>query len=160
MIRKAAAEDMPALLSLYAAARVFMAQTGNPHQWGSTTPTEEQLRQDIARGELYMAEDETGLLGAFVFFTRPEPTYAVIDGVWHDNTPYGTLHRVASSGRRPRFFDLAADFAKAQIPHLRIDTHADNKVMQNAVARNGFVFCGTITLANGDPRMAFEWKKL
>lgn len=159
MIRKATAEDMPALLSLYAAARVFMAKTGNPHQWGSTTPTEEQLRQDIDRGELYVAEDEAGLLGAFVFFTRPEPIYVVIDGAWRSNSSYGTLHRVASSGRRPRFFDLVADFAKAQIPHLRIDTHADNRLMQHAVMRNGFVYCGTITLANGDPRMAFEWER-
>ena len=159
MIRHAQPEDLPVLLDLYANARAFMAKTGNPDQWGHTTPTREQLEGDIARGELYLIEEEGCLLGAFVFFTRPEPTYAHIDGAWRDATPYGTLHRVASSGVRPGFFDRVARFAKEQIPHLRIDTHEDNRVMQNAVVRNGFVWRGIIRLSNGDPRLAYEWSR-
>ena len=39
---------------------------------------------------------------------------------------------------------------------LRIDTHADNHVMQDLVTRNGFVYCGRILLANGSPRLAYH----
>ena len=39
---------------------------------------------------------------------------------------------------------------------LRADTHADNKIMQHVLEKNGFRKCGIIHLANGDPRLAYE----
>ncbi len=158
MIRKAISADLPRLLLLYQNARAFMARTGNPNQWGKTTPTKEQLEGDIERGELYIAEEEE-LLGAFVFFTRPEPCYREIDGSWQNDTPYGTIHRVASSGIKRGFFDTVAAYAKQHADHLRIDTHDDNLFMQRAVTRNGFVFRGIIKLEDGRPRRAYEWCK-
>ena len=40
--------------------------------------------------------------------------------------------------------------------HLRIDTHADNKPMQRAIEKFGFVYCGIIKAHDGTPRIAFE----
>ena len=43
------------------------------------------------------------------------------------------------------------------IGHLRIDTHADNEPMLNAVKRYGFKHCGVIYVADGSPREAFQY---
>ena len=40
-------------------------------------------------------------------------------------------------------------------PSVRIDTHHEN-VMRKLIERNGFVYCGIITLSNGELRDAFE----
>jgi RimJ/RimL family protein N-acetyltransferase len=50
----------------------------------------------------------------------------------------------------------AVEFCKKLSNHIRIDTHHDNVVMHNAVAKLGFVRSGIIHLANGSPRIAYE----
>ena len=48
-IRRTTVEDLPQLLALYAQARQFMADHGNPNQGGPTPrPPEALLRPDIA----------------------------------------------------------------------------------------------------------------
>ena len=46
-VRNAVPEDMPRILEIYAIARKFMAQTGNPTQWGNTHPEDAGLREDF-----------------------------------------------------------------------------------------------------------------
>ena len=41
MIRLAVPEDFTSLMSIYAYARSFMQETGNPNQWGNHFPPEE-----------------------------------------------------------------------------------------------------------------------
>ena len=43
MITLATAADLPRILALYAHARAFMAENGNPNQWGQTRPTEADI---------------------------------------------------------------------------------------------------------------------
>ena len=43
VIRTAQREDLPRIEEIYAFARKFMADTGNPNQWGKTTPLTSQL---------------------------------------------------------------------------------------------------------------------
>ena len=47
MIRKAQPEDLPRILEIYAFARQFMRETGNPTQWAGGYPKEELIRKDI-----------------------------------------------------------------------------------------------------------------
>ena len=48
-------------------------------------------------------------------------------------------------------------WAYGQCGHLRVDTHRDNRVMQNIFEKNGFVYCGTIYVTEDcHPRMAYE----
>ena len=50
-IRKSTLQDLPVMMEIYAFARKFMAQHGNPDQWGPNPwPAEELLRKDIAEG--------------------------------------------------------------------------------------------------------------
>ena len=47
-------------------------------------------------------------------------------------------------------------FCRAQIHHLRIDTHADNHIMQHLILQCGFTRRGIIYVRDGSPRIAYE----
>ena len=47
-------------------------------------------------------------------------------------------------------------FSEEKIGHLRIDTHADNHIMQHLILKNGFEQCGIIHIADGSERIAYE----
>ena len=132
-----------------------MAKTGNPNQWGNSYPPIPMLEDDIQKGNLYVVENQ-GIHGVFAYFTEPDPTYSYIeDGAWLSDSPYGTIHRVAADGSRGVFTAVLA-FAENRNPHVRIDTHHDNKVMQHVLAKHGFQRTGIIYLEDGDPRIAYE----
>ena len=155
-IRPAVAEDLPAIREIYARARAFMRETGNPNQWKNTTPTEAQTLGDLAGNNLFVLTDTEGIAGVFALFTEPDPTYARIDGAWPNDLPYVTIHRIAASGRRGGIVAAAVGFARTKGDRMRIDTHADNRIMQAALGKLGFEKCGIIYLENGEPRIAFQ----
>ena len=155
-IRKASREDLPRVEEIYAYARKFMEETGNPHQWGKTTPETTQLIDDIAKGDLYVLTDNGIIHGVFYFYIGTDPTYGVIeDGNWRSDTPYGTIHRIAGDGSGG-VLAAAVAFGKTKINHIRIDTHHDNKIMQRAIAKQGFSRSGIIYLEDGSPRIAYD----
>ena len=156
MIQKATLSQLSQIMAVYERARRFMAQTGNPDQWGTAYPPEEMIRQDILNGKCYVNLSEGKLRAVFYFAVEEDPTYGYIDGAWCNAAPYGVIHRLAAgeSGR-----GVAAEcfaFAAARCGNIRIDTHEKNIPMQRCLARNGFTRCGTIYLENGDPRIAYQ----
>ena len=161
-IRKTTLRDLDRVMEIYAFARRFMAEHGNPDQWGPTHwPPEALIRNDIADGNSYVCENEEGkVIGTFFFVHGPdiEPTYRKItDGNWLDNSPYGVVHRIASDGSEKGVGAFCLNWAFDKCGHLRIDTHGDNKVMQNLLSKLGFTHCGTIYVEEDDmPRLAFE----
>ncbi len=158
MIRLATVGDLPEIMRVYETARSFMRKTGNPTQWQGGYPQQNIVLDDIDKQQLYVLENDGLVRGAFAFLAGPDSTYLKIyDGSWQSDAPYFAIHRVASDGTVKGFFSLCADFCKKKCPHLRIDTHADNLVMQKAVQKAGFRRCGIIYLENGDPRIAYEF---
>ena len=155
-IRTAKMEDLPVIETIYTRARAFMAENGNPNQWGNTEPPTAQLLEDIRVGDLYVVENDAGIHGVFYFYMGDDPTYEVIhEGSWGSNAPYGTIHRIASDGTGG-VFAAALDFCKGKCGHLRIDTHQDNHIMQHVVTKHGFIRRGIIYIADGTPRIAYE----
>lgn len=156
-IRKANPEDMPRILEIYAYARRFMEETGNPNQWGKTNPPRETLEADVAARRLYVVEKAGLIHGVFFFSLGEDPTYRIIyDGQWGSEEPYGTIHRIASDGSGG-VFAACLSWCRGQIGHLRIDTHRDNHVMQHVVEKHGFQRRGIIYIADGTPRIAYEY---
>jgi len=158
MVRQAKREDMPAIRALYAASRQFMAENGNPTQWGDTYPPEDMLLEDIKKKHLYVCCDDGGVYGVFALIFGVEPCYNEIDGAWKDDTPYAAIHRV-SGGRGRGAARECLSFAKAVYPHLRIDTHADNLPMQHCIEKNGFARRGIVIVDDGTPRIAYEYSR-
>ena len=154
--------DLERMMTIYAQARDFMAEHGNPNQWGLTQwPPEQLIRQDIKLGHSYVCLDESGRIIGTFFFQQGEdiePTYREItDGKWGDDSPYGVVHRIASDGTRRGVGAFCLKWALDRCRHLRIDTHGDNTVMQGLLRKLGFIHCGTINVEEDDaPRLAFE----
>lgn len=63
---------------------------------------------------------------------------------------------IASDGNTKGLLNKVVCYCEKQINHLRIDTHMDNKIMQHLIIKNGFTKCGTIYVADGSPRIAYE----
>ena len=160
-IRHSTKDDLEQIMKIYEYARGFMAEHGNPNQWGPTNwPPEELIHSDIAAGNSYVCVCENKIVGTFFFDQGKdvEPTYRVIkDGAWLDDSPYGVIHRLAGNGSVNGVGSFCIEWAFRQCGHLRVDTHGDNRVMQNLLKKNGFDHCGIIYVEqDGYPRLAFE----
>lgn len=157
-IRKAVAGDLDRLLEIFDAARRFMADMGNPDQWIDGYPQRELVADDISAGHCYVCVyGESKIVGTFCFIPGPDPTYSYIeDGAWPGDSPYYVVHRLASDGSCRGIGDFCLAWCFSNYSCLRVDTHADNKVMQNLLAKNGFVRCGIIYVRNGTPRIAYQ----
>ncbi len=155
-VRPVSAEVLEEILPVYAYAREQMKRTGNPNQWGDDKPTAAELLREIRRGTLFRMDENGVLLGVFAFILGEDPTYRVIDGAWLSDAPYGTIHKVAKAPGARDFLTKVVDWCSRVCRNLRIDTHADNAVMQKAILKNGFTYCGVIYLADGSPRRAYQ----
>lgn len=160
-IRHTRVEDILQLQALFSHARSFMLETGNPSQWTAAYPSEELLRKDIGSRDSYVVEDEKQtVIATFVLRGGVDPTYDVIyEGRWLNDAPYATIHRIASDGTRKGILHLVMQFAQLDYNNIRIDTHRDNQVMRNAIAKEGFVYCCIIHCWNGDERVAYQFRK-
>lgn len=156
MIRKAREEDIGAILELCARAREIMRSDGNMEQWSGNYPDRGVIAGDIAAGHGMLVCRENVPAGYFAFIPGPDPTYSVIEGAWLDgDTDYHVIHRIASSPSFHGIFREIIAYALDSDPHIRIDTHRDNRIMQKLLEREGFNFCGIIHLADGAPRLAY-----
>ena len=156
MVRAAKEQDLPHILTIYNVARRYMRAHGNTAQWVNGYPSEELLRQDLAAGQLYVLEDGGGVYAVFAFILGEDPTYRRIRGAWRDDSPYGTIHRLASTGDRRGVASEVIAWCLEHCESLRADTHADNKIMQHLLEKNGFVRCGIIHVEDGTPRVAYQ----
>ena len=156
-IRQAQMCDLDRVLQIYADARAFMRAHGNPDQWGENYPPEAMIREDVATGHSYVCIEGEEILGVFYYGEGEDPTYTVIeDGAWLNDEPYGVIHRIAVGARGRGVAAACFAFGVAQCGNLKIDTHADNLPMQRSLEKNGFVRCGTIHLADGSARIAYQ----
>ena len=155
-IRTAKSEDLSRIERIYAYARRFMAEHDNPDQWGNAYPAREMLLDDIAKQLLFVLCKEEEIHGVFYFYIGQDPTYTeIFNGSWRSDAVYGTIHRIAGDGSGG-ILQSAVAFCKERCTHLRIDTHADNYVMQKAILKQGFSQRGIVYMEDGTPRIAYE----
>lgn len=157
-IRLSRQSDVDDIMRIYDAARRYMRSTGNQTQWVNGYPSRSHVFADIDHGVSYVGEDETGrIVMAFAFIPGDDPTYALIeDGQWLNDHPYGTIHRLGSDGSHSGVLKRCVEFCFSKINNLRLDTHADNWPMRQAVDRLGFSRCGIIYCDDGTPRIAYQ----
>lgn len=157
-IRLSTPRDIDRIMEVYDAAKRFMRSQGNFSQWTGDYPDRATILSDIAGGNHYICDDEEGnVLMVFSFILGDDPTYKVIEGGdWLNHRPYGTIHRIASTGMQGGMMATCVRHCAAMTDNIRIDTHADNSPMQNALHRLKFTFCGIIYTSDGSPRLAFQ----
>ncbi|HAN41810.1 MAG TPA: N-acetyltransferase [Sphaerochaeta sp.] len=160
VIRKARLDDLGRIMDIYHYAQDFMIASGNPNQWSHVYPKQELIEQDIADEISYVLCDGDIVLAVFALLSGDDPTYDVIDGgSWPNDEPYITIHRSASDGSTHGVFHLISDFCKGLCDNVRVDTHEDNRIMQKAILKEGYKYCGVIYQPDGTPRLAYQWCK-
>lgn len=156
-IRPAEPGDIDALMHVFDLARNFMRSSGNFSQWTGGYHSEELVRSEISSSHCHVCLAEAGtVVGTFCFSVGEDPTYRTIDGAWKAPGPYGTIHRLASSGAVPGIADACFGWCWEQIRNLRADTHEDNAMMIRKLEAAGFDRCGIIHLRDGSPRIAYQ----
>lgn len=165
MIRLASYGDMKAIEGIYEKARKYMEDAGNPTQWGKNHPTAELLEEDIKKERLYVDTTEPEdpeiegeiIHGVFAFILGEDKTYTYIEnGMWLNEKPYGTIHRIAGDGEVKGVFGRCFEFCRLQINNLRIDTHENNYTMRHLIEKYGFKKCGIVYMEDGSPRIAYQ----
>lgn len=151
-------EDLARIMPIYESAKRFMRQSGNLTQWTGGYPSEDVIRCDIENGNHFIGITENGVIAVvFTFIIGMDATYSLIEnGEWLNSKPYGTIHRIASSGIKSNTLKRVTDFCFQKIKNIRIDTHADNTPMLSALSRLRFTQCGIIYTDDGSPRVAFQ----
>lgn len=154
----ACGSDLDRILEIYQIAKEYMRKNGNPNQWNGSYPDRETLQVDIEKQRLYVCKKEDMIYGVFVLLLEKEPTYDYVEGgQWLNDEPYGTIHRIASSGEIKGMFEICLDFCRKKVANIRVDTHHDNHTMQHLAQKYGFQRCGMIFLKNGSPRIAYHY---
>ena len=157
-IRHTTEADLAELMPLFDHSRQIMRDNGNNGQWVNGYPSLETIKDDIKKRVSYVITDNDTLAGTFAFIIGRDPTYEYIEGgQWlHDARPYGTIHRIARAEGRHGIFQACLDWCERQIPSIRIDTHADNRIMLHLMQKHGLRHRGTIYITDGSAREAFQ----
>lgn len=154
-------EDVPAIMTLVEAAVRRLAAMG-VDQWQDGYPNRGRIEQDVAEGIGYVIEENDRVVayGAVIF--TGEDAYRVIEGRWlTEEENYVVVHRmcvaeeVVGQGYGRCFMEAAKQLSRGRVRSFRVDTHADNRVMQALLPRLGFTRCGTIRI-DRRPFEAFE----
>lgn len=156
-ILQAAPCHVERIMELYAKARQFMAEHGNPTQWPPTYPPRDLVERDIQDGHMFVCMAKGRIAAVFYYRAGEDPTYRVIEkGNWLNSQAYGVVHRITSDGSARGAASFCLQWAWRQCGNLRIDTHEDNVVMQNLLKKNGFQYCGIIYVNEREQRLAYQ----
>ncbi|MBO4956141.1 MAG: GNAT family N-acetyltransferase [Muribaculaceae bacterium] len=157
-IRKSTLQDVGPIIDCYTAARQYMRDNGNVKQWSNGYPSRQQIESDIAAGVSYVGEVNGQIVMVFALIFGEDPTYArIFDGSWLNDSGYATIHRLASDGSVKGVLRACFEYCLKFTDNIRVDTHADNHIMQRGVEHLGFRRCGTIICADGTPRIAYQY---
>ena len=157
LIRKTIFSDIETVMQIYAEARDFMRENGNPTQW-KNPPPRVLIERDILAGKSYVCADENEtVIAVFYFNVEREPAYESIDGEWLDNGESGVIHRIAKRRGAPKGVGtFCINWCLDRCGNIKIDTHENNAPMRKLLNNLGFVYCGIVRYDNGGERIAFQ----
>ena len=159
-MRQAARGDMPRVMEIMAAARLYQRACGFV-QWEDGYPAEADIRRDIDSGaaRVFVASGE--IMG-YASLAVGDASYDEHPGLWRYAGEYGVIHRLAlapqqrGKGRGEELFALMEnEYRDRGIRTVRADTGAANAVMQRLLTRCGYEPRGLCAFAWGD-RLAYE----
>lgn len=161
--RKSELDDIPGIMHIIEKAKLNLKDAGID-QWQNGYPNEAVIKEDITRGESYVALLHGNLVGTVAITFGVEHHYDTIrDGEWMNQDGfYAVIHRIAvdqdykGKGIAGYLLSQAEVLGKDKIESIRIDTHEKNIPMQRAIKKQGFELCGKITLLDGTDRITFE----
>lgn len=112
-------------------------------QWQNGFPNKEMFINDINKNRLYVLKQDDTIHGVFAVVDY-DNSYDEIDGKWLSDDDYVAIHRVAVLEKGLGSFIFT--HLKEKYNHIRVDTHVGNIAMNKCLLKNGFIYCGVITL--------------
>lgn len=161
--RKAAESDIDDIMRIIGQAQAYFKEQ-EIDQWQNGYPSVETIAYDIAQRVGYVLLNDRTVVATMALSFEQEKSYErIYDGKWLSDRRYAVIHRIAvadtckGKGLSSDMVKNAEDICERQgIGSLRVDTHENNRSMQNLLRKNGFRHCGTIYLADQSKRLAFE----
>lgn len=151
IFRRAESADIEAAWSIMQSAIRRLGEAG-VDQWQHGYPNRERVVRDVEEriGWVLCEEESVVAYGAMVL--TGEPAYAdIADGEWLTREgDYAVVHRMCVAerclgrGYGRRFMAEAEREAARSKRSMRVDTHADNRVMQHLMPDMGYTYCGII----------------
>ena len=160
IFRKATTADIDTIERMIKAASGRLGAAGID-QWQRGYPNRCSIENDVEAGVgMVLALGNEVLAYGAVIFTG-EPAYDdLTGGQWLTDGEYAVVHRLCVSeifvgmGFAKQFMSAAEAMAAERVKSFRIDTHPDNKIMQDLVKRMGFTYCGDVVIESR--RLAYE----
>lgn len=169
VFRRSTLEDIDEMMTIVTDGQALLKSQGID-QWQKGYPNRELLVEDVREGIGYVVEDEDRIAAMCAVTFTDEESYRNLDeGTWltPEGGVYATIHRGAvaracqGQGYPAFLFSEVGKLAEAKgVRSVRADTHPENRAMQKALEKSGFVRCGVLTLIggseDGDRRLAYE----
>lgn len=112
---------------------------------------------------IYVLEDKEIIVSTLIIYDKDEDYENNLVGTWNSPKPYVALHRIATlSGARKKGYgrkiiEFAENYARENnFKSVRIDTHRENKPMQNLLSSMEYNFVGLVFLDGKRERFAYE----
>ena len=163
IIRLAEKKDIDQIMQIIADARESIGRLGID-QWQYGYPTRDIVKEDIMLERSFVVVENGEICATFALMLHGEPTYKKIYcGAWIGEGEYLALHRIAikSANRGKGIAEGIIEFLSKYsnengYSSVRVDTHEGNAPMRRMLEKNGFEYCGTIHLLDGQERVAYE----
>lgn len=154
--------DIPVIMEIISLAQKYFSKQGID-QWQNGYPNTGVISNDVSNRNSYVLLQDEQILATAVIIFDPDPNYTHIDGRWITENPYAVIHRIAvrpeCKGRNMAGWiieKVEQMCTEKGFTSIRIDTHQENRSMQQVALKSGFLYCGIIKVADGSPRLAYE----
>ena len=165
IFRKAKHTDIDRIVEIITHASERLRQAGID-QWQRGYPNRQSIENDIDSGVgMVLCLGEEILTYGAVIFTGERAYDSITNGEWltscdSSNPTYAVVHRLCVSeifvgmGFAKHFMVAAEAMAAERAASMRIDTHPDNKIMQQMIHKLGYTYCGDVVIESR--RLAYE----
>lgn len=134
------------------------------NQWqGQDKPNLDNFKNLIANKNIFVLEDKERVVSTVIIFDYDLDYEKNLDGKWNSPKTYVALHRIGTlesernKGYGRKIIEFAESYARENnFKSVRIDTHRENKSMQNLLKSMNYIYVGLVYLDGKNERLAFE----
>lgn len=134
------------------------------NQWqGQDKPNLDNFKNLIANKNIFVLEDNKRVVSTVITYDYDLDYEKNLDGKWNSPKPYLALHRIGTlssernKGYGRKIIEFAESYARENnFKSVRIDTHRENKSMQNLLKSMNYIYVGLVYLDGKNERLAFE----
>lgn len=134
------------------------------NQWqGQDKPNLDNFKNLIANKNIFVLEDNKRVVSTVIIYDYDLDYEKNLDGKWNSSKAYVALHRIGTlesernKGYGRKIIEFAESYARVNnFKSARIDTHRENKSMQNLLKSMNYIYVGLVYLDGKNERLAFE----